>query len=305
MIVAQEFIGTNLPKNKVLALCYIARSSYYYRPSEGKQGRKPYAKAVNENGQVIDNELIVGYIHELFNHPFVDYGYYKTYIYLRRKKQLNLSKHLVYRLIKSHQLLRNQYVNSSKKSKRNWVKDLLPQVETAFCYLEFDIKFVWVAGQNRNMQVLTVLDVYSRWNISHYMSYSIKYQDVIGLFERIFEHMTIPERMYVRCDNGAQFIAEMVQKYFKAKQIVQEFTKPATPQQNSHIESYHSIMESAVCQKFEFSNISDAKKIMNQFRDFYNFERIHGGINFQSPAEFLLQKGIDMRNNPINRVPIP
>ena len=49
--------------------------------------------------------------------------------------------------------------------------------------------------------------------------------------------------MYVRCDNGAQFIAEMVQKYFKDKQVVQEFTKPATPQQNSHIQSYHSIME--------------------------------------------------------------
>ncbi len=57
-----------------------------------------------------------------------------------------------------------------------------------------------------------------------------------------------------------RFIAEMVQKYFKDKQVVQEFTKPATPQQNSHIESYHSIMESTVCQKFEFSNISDAKK---------------------------------------------
>jgi hypothetical protein len=104
------------------------------------------------------------------------------------------------------------------------------------------IKFVWVAGQNRNMQVLTVLDVYSRWNISHHISYSIKYQDVISLFERIFEHMIIPKKMYVRCDNGAPrggsdcFIAEMVQKYFKDKQVVQEFTKPATPQQNSHID---------------------------------------------------------------------
>lgn len=41
-MVAQEFIETHFPKNKVLALCYIARSSYYYRPSEEKQGRKPY-----------------------------------------------------------------------------------------------------------------------------------------------------------------------------------------------------------------------------------------------------------------------
>lgn len=40
-----------------------------------------------------------------------------------------------------------------------------------------------------------------------------------------------------------RFIADLLQKYFKDKKVTQEFTKPATPQQNSHIESYHSIME--------------------------------------------------------------
>jgi len=33
---------------------------------------------------------------------------------------------------------------------------------------------------------------------------------------------------------------------------------------------------------------------MNRFRRFYNFERIHGGIGFQSPAEYLVSKGIIM-----------
>ena len=137
-MIAQEFIDNHFSKNKVLTLCSIARSSYYYRPSEGKRGCKPYAKAVDKSEQVIDNEAIIEYVRQLFDHPFVDYGYYKTYIYLHKKKQLKISKHLVYQLMKSHQLLRSQYVNSSKKSKRNWVKDLLPQVEIAFCYLEFD-----------------------------------------------------------------------------------------------------------------------------------------------------------------------
>ena len=105
------------------------------------------------------------------------------------------------------------------------------------------IKFIWIAGMNRNIQVLTILDVFSRWNVSHLIAYSIKYQDVIKLFERAFQHLTIPEKFYVRCDNGSQFIADMVQKYFIDKKVIQEFTKPATPEQNSHIESYHSIME--------------------------------------------------------------
>lgn len=105
--------------------------------------------------------------------------------------------------MKNHQLLRNQYSASSKKMKRNWVKDLLPQVEVPFTYLEFDssggrIKFVWIAGMNRNLQVLTILDVFSRWNVSYLIAYSIKYQDVIKLFERAFQHLTIPEKFYVR-----------------------------------------------------------------------------------------------------------
>ncbi len=301
-MVAQEFIEQAFPKRKILTWCSIARSSFYYQPSTGLRGRKPYALITNQYRQVLDNEAVVALIKELFENPFVDYGYYKTYIYLRRKCCLNISKHIVYKLMKNHQLLRNQYIQSLKKTKRNWVKDLLPKVDLPFTYFEFDIKFVWIAGKNKNALVLTVLDVFTRWNVSHLIAYSIKYQDVIKLFERIFEHLTIPEKFYVRCDNGSQFIADLLQKYFINKKVTQEFTKPATPQQNSHIESYHSIMECAVCQRFQFKDLKDFKQTMNQFRDFYNFDRIHGGIGFMSPAEFLKSKGLDIKSNPINQI---
>ena len=149
-----------------------------------------------------------------------------------------------------------------------------------------------MAGKNKNVLILNVIDVFTRWNISHLIAYSTKCQDVIKLFERIFEQLAIPEKFYVRCDNGSQFIADLLQKYFVKKKVMQEFTKPATPQQNSHIESYHSIMESAVCQRFMFKDLKDVKQTMNVFRNFYNrsafrFDRIHGGIGFQSPGEFL------------------
>jgi putative transposase len=301
-MVAQKFIEQGFPKRKILTWCWVARSSFYYQPSTGQRGRKPYALITNQYRQVLDNEAVIALIRELFENPFVDYGYYKTYIYLRRKCFLNIGKHIVYKLMKNHQLLRNQYIQSSKKTKRNWVKDLLPKVDMPFTYFEFDIKFVWIAGKNKNALILTVLDVFTRWNVSHLIAYSIKYQDVIKLFERIFEHLTIPEKFYVRCDNGSQFIADLLQKYFINKKVTQEFTKPATPQQNSHIESYHSIMESAVCQRFQFKDLKDFKQTMNQFRDFYNFDRIHGGIGFTSPAEFLNTKGFDMKNNPINQI---
>ncbi|WP_229236342.1 integrase core domain-containing protein [Emticicia sp. TH156] len=82
----------------------------------------------------------------------------------------------------------------------------------------------------------------------------------------------------------------------RTKGVVQEFTLPATPQQNAHIESYHSILKSAVCQRIEFENLENAKDFMNRFREFYNFKRIHVGLGFKSPYKYLLHRNVDMKN---------
>ena len=103
--------------------------------------------------------------------------------------------------------------------------------------------------------------------------------------------------MYKRQDNGSQFIAEKVQSYFKGRNVKQEFCKPATPEQNAHIESYHSILEKVICQRYEFENLLEAQNTFNRFVEFYNFERIHSGIGYQSPNEYLLENGIKVDKN--------
>jgi transposase InsO family protein len=292
MIIAQSFINEQHPKYKILKWCGIARSSFYYCPKTGARGRKPYAEIKNNIDQVVEKQVVISIIERLFENPFVDYGYYKTYIHLKKKEYLVISKHQVYAIMKDADLLRSRYHLSSKKDKRNCVQDLLPVTDTPFNYLEFDIKYVWVSGQRRNVQILTVLDVYSRWQMGHFIAFQIRKEDVIRLFDEIFSNFAVPSKITVRNDNGSQFIAQEVQDYFTNKKVIQEFTKPATPQQNSHIESYHSIIESAVCQRFEFQNLQDVRTTMNDFRRFYNFDRIHGGIGFQSPAEYLQTRGI-------------
>ena len=58
-------------------------------------------------------------------------------------------------------------------------------------------------------------------------------------------------------------------------------------------------MESAVCQRFEFKDLKEGRKTLDEFREFYNFERIHGGIGYTTPYKYLLQKGIDVKSIPI------
>ena len=293
--VAHEFILSGSSVKTVLKSCYIARSSYYYKATLGKSGRKPYAVFLNGKGDKIEACQVIEALGELFEKPFVDYGYYKSYVYLRDELGFKVSKHSVYKLMQESGLLQSRYTISSKRGKRNFVKDLIPQTQIPFDYWEFDIKYVWVAGKKKSMQVLTVLDVNSRWNLGQHCAYSIKKEDVILLFDNLFESYDLPKKICVRSDNGSQFIATDVQEYFREKQVKQEFTKPATPQQDAHIEAYHSIMESCVCQRFEFNDLNMAKKTLEEFRNFYNFERIHGGINFQSPYKYLLKQDINMK----------
>lgn len=66
---------------------------------------------------------------------------------------------------------------------------------------------------------------------------------------------------------------------------IKEFTKPDIQQQNAHIESYRSIMGNKVCRKFEFIDL----------KIFYNFKRIHSGIGYKSPKQYLFQKGLYIR----------
>ncbi len=232
----------------------------------------------------------------LLEGEFVDYGYYKTYRYLNQEKGLRIGAYRTYKLMKENNLLKFQRSNT-KRISRNWVKELVPIVQRGFAFLEFDIKYVYIQGKRTNAQVLTILDVFSRWQLGQYIANSIKSEDVINLFEQILQTYTMPKQFIVRNDNGSQFEALIVQEYLKQKGITQEFTKPATPQQNGHIEAYHSILESAVCQRFEFKSLQEFKQVMIRWKKFYNFERIHGGLHYKSPRKFLESIGVKIDPN--------
>jgi putative transposase len=279
----------------VLEVCGVPRSTYYHQPKRGgsKRGKPLSGFTYKTNGIRVADEMVVKDIEYILGEEFVDYGYLKTTHWLRQEKDYIINPKKVYRLMQENDLL-NKF-KPRKKTKRNWVKDLLPVTKEAFDYLEFDIKYIYVAGMNRNAMLLTVIDVKTRWVLGHYLGWKIKKKEVLNLFDQIFEQYPLPKSIYIRCDNGSQFVAEQVQKYFEKKEgVTQEFCKPATPEQNAHIESYHSILERTVCQKYEFRTLSEAANTLNRFVKFYNFVRIHSGVGYKSPYKYLKSLNIEM-----------
>jgi len=301
-MIAEQFIEEGHPKKSVLSILGIPRSSYYYQPVEAPLRRgiaKSEYTTLRFGGQVSNNQVILD-IEGLLGREFVDYGYLKVTHWLRQQKDYVINPKKVYRLMSENKLLNK--VVPKKKGKRNWVKELLPPTSKAFDYLEFDIKYFHVWGKNRNALLLTVIDVHTRWVMGHYMAWGIKHPKVIALFKQIFETYPLPSRFFVRNDNGSQFIAGDVMDFFNKKGVVQEFCKPATPEQNAHIESYHSIQEKVICQRYEFDSLEDARQTLNRFIYFYNFERIHSGCDYYNPNHQLRKNCVTLDRQHLENV---
>lgn len=260
----------------------VGSSSFYYKATGKAKGKAASRYTAKTNGQAVPNSEVVEQIRKLLSHEFVDYGYIKITHWLRKRKGYIINKKKVYRLMKKHKLLNNRRV--VERQPRLWVEQLVPQPDGVFEHLEIDIKYIYVQGSMSNVLQLTVLDVKTRYVLGYVQGYSIRQQDVINLFEKIFSAIQMPCSYYVRSDNGSQFTATLVRRFFNGQSgAIQEFTLPATPEQNGHIEAFHSIIERTLTRRFYFESAEDLSKVMSRFIRFYNIDRIHSGINYESP----------------------
>jgi putative transposase len=139
--VAQSCIDNQIPIGLVLKLCQISRSSFYYKPTnkDKKAGRNPSQITFLKTGGFVADTIVIAEINKLFTQEFVDYGYYKTTVFLKNSKNFLINHKKVYRLMKENDLL---FANNraSSTSKRQWVTQLVPDPKTEFSYFEFDIK---------------------------------------------------------------------------------------------------------------------------------------------------------------------
>ena len=166
--------------------------------------------------------------------------------------------------------------------KRNFIRfrSLVP--DRPLQYLSMDIKYVHVQGTGRNVLLLTVIDIYSRKVLIHMLRNSIKKGDVLVMLSlMLLEYKA--EGMSLRNDNGSQFIAGAVRQYLKDKNILQEFSHVATPQDNAYIEALHSNLQREVIDRFEFDSIYHAQIIIDRYYKWYNEKRRHGSLTGKTP----------------------
>ncbi|HJS55619.1 MAG TPA: IS3 family transposase [Chitinophagaceae bacterium] len=267
---------------KLLQWSGLASSSFYYRPSGAKRGRRPSTHTANIDGELFENTVVVKQIEIILQQEFCCYGYHMVTCELHEIGWI-INHKKVYRLMDEHHMLFNSRIKVIA-SQRSFVRyrKLLP--ERPLQYLSMDIKFVHIHASGRNALLLTVMDVYSRKVLMHMLRYNIRKGDVLVMLSLLLLEYK-PQGMTIRNDNGSQFIAGAVRQFLKDKGVYQEFSHVGTPEDNAYIEALHSNLQREVINRFEFDSIYHAALVIDRYYKWYNEKRRHGSLNRRRPQE--------------------
>jgi putative transposase len=161
-------------------------------------------------------------------------------------------------------------------------------------------KYVYIHGEQRWAYLLTVIDVFTRCLVVQMFDRSIRANDVIRLLTQTAPTWTTTERIRLRTDHGSQFIANDLVPVLEKLNIEHEFTHPGVPEENAFIESWHSIFQAEVASRFEFASFQEADETIKRHRHWYQHERLHGSLRYQTPEEFAQQY---RQNNTLKTLP--
>lgn len=259
------------PASTLLSWVNLSGSVYYYKNKAGKRGVKPSTHTFKLDGSMVENQVIIEEIKDILSQEFCCYGYENVTGELR-KLDYYINEKKVYRLMDEQNLLLGKVIRTS--GKRKFVQHRKISATYPMEYLCLDIKYIYVHADKRNYYLLTILDVFSRKTVDQIFQKSIRQMDVINAFRRIGQEYGI-KGVTIRNDNGSQFIANSVKQYLRAAEANQEFTHIATPEENSYIEAFHSIVQREVVDRYEFDSFYHAKHTLAAHRSWYDNRRNH------------------------------
>jgi putative transposase len=146
------------------------------------------------------------------------------------------------------------------------------------------------------IKLLTVLDEYTRESLLIRVESRLDSVDVVETLSMLFKSRGVPK--YIRSDNGSEFIANRLKKWFEEQKCSTIYIEPGSPWENPYIESFNGKLRDECLNMNEFENIKQAREIISEWRCEYNEARPHSSLNYLTPEEFASRYWIPPRATP-------
>ncbi len=94
---------------------------------------------------------------------------------------------------------------------------------------------------------------------------------------------------YIRSDNGPEFIAEAIKGWLAQAEVETLYIEPGSPWENGYSESFNSKLRDELLNRELFLSLTEAKVVVEEYRQHYNRRRPHSALGYKTPAEFAEQ----------------
>jgi putative transposase len=140
-------------------------------------------------------------------------------------------------------------------------------------------------SRGSKIRLLTVLDEFTRESLCIRVERRLKAEDVRMTLEALFKDYGIP--MYLRSDNGSEFIAQCLQGWLKEQGTKPLFIEPGSPWQNGKCESFNGRFRDECLDMEVFDSLPEAQYVIERWREHYNSERPHSALAYLTPFQFI------------------
>ena len=91
----------------------------------------------------------------------------------------------------------------------------------------------------------------------------------------------------IRCDNGPEYISQLLTDWAKAQGITLTYIQPGKPQQNAYVERYNRTVRCDWLNQHLFDSIADVQDFATRWLWIYNHERPNMGLGGITPMQKL------------------
>jgi len=267
----------------------ISRQLYYTwlrrYEQEGIDGLRPRSRRPMRSPNATTGEVVGKIVHLRKTYHF---GPQKISMYLKRYHDVQISPSGVWRILKRLEMSR---LPSSQRYKRHTDRWKRYEKQQPGHRVQIDVKFVApLKGSRKKHYQFTAIDDCTRIRVLRIYD-RLNQRTAIRFVDYVCEKLPFAVEV-IQTDNGAEFQSQFHYHVLDAG-IGHVYIKPATPRLNGKVERSHRIDAEEFYRMLEGVVIDDTELFndrLQEWEDFYNYNRPHGGLGGQTPYERLRQK---------------
>lgn len=195
----------------------------------------------------------------------------------------------VYKLFKRYHLKTRTYHPTGKRNGIQY-KRYEAENENELWHLDFIGPFE--TAQKQKYYVLLVIDDHSRFLIDLYVTNSLETKEVTQRLALLFYMRGKPQK--IMTDNAKTFVSAWEEENHQFKKFLEDHgiehvtIQPYYPESNGKAEAAVKIVKKEAIIPFIKENINwnpiQLQQLLMKFIKYYNFDRLHGGIGWETPA---------------------